>query len=99
MSKKKIVKDEIIEVIKGANIEGLDTVKAIKEFEKNIIEVSEVIEKSLNKDEYTTFAGIKYERKVQKGREGVTKLPGKEQKAWKTEDKEVVVLSKKVYVE
>ena len=86
-------KDVVIEIIKKAGIEGLDTVKAIKEFENTVERVFDVIGEGLEVDDKAKFAGFTTAKKIQKGREGVSKLGGQE-KPWKTEDKVVVKTSR-----
>ena len=88
-------KDEVIEIIKGAEIEGLDSNASIKRFEKAFASILEVIAEELPEGESTKFGGLKIESKFVKGREGISKLKGVE-KPWKTEDHYEVKVSAKL---
>ena len=89
-----VKKDELIKIIQGAEIEGLESVASIKRFEKAFASILEVIAEELPEGESTKFGGLKIESKFVKGREGISKLKG--EKAWKTEDHYVVKVSAKL---
>ena len=88
-------KDEVIEIIKGAEIEGLDSNASIKRFEQTLGLVLDAIAEELPEKEKANFAGLKIENKFVKGREGVSVLKG-EPKKWKTEDHYEVKVSAKL---
>lgn len=62
-------KDEVVEIIKGAEIEGLDSLKAIEEFAKNIQTVIKAISENLEVGDKAKFAGLQIEKKLVKGRQ------------------------------
>lgn len=61
-------KDEVVEIIKGAEIEGLDSAKAIEEFAKKIQNVLGVVSEKLEVGDKAKFAGLQIEKKLVKGR-------------------------------
>ena len=61
-------KDEVVEIIKGAEIEGLDSTKAIEEFAKKVQDVVRAISEKLEVGDKAKYAGLQIEKKLVKGR-------------------------------